>query len=94
MYYVYILTNSNRTVLYVGVTNDLKVRLTFHKSPSLSHNSFTNRYKVYFLIYFETFSHVLDAITREKEIKRWTRKRKEELINTQNKEWKFLNDMI
>jgi len=94
VYYVYILTNSNRSVLYVGVTNDLKVRLNYHQSPSLSSNSFTKKYKAYFLIYFETYSQVIDAISREKEIKGWTRKRKEELINTQNKSWKFLNDSM
>lgn len=67
-FYVYILTNKNRTVLYTGVTNNLKLRLQQHKSK-LNPNSFTSRYNSYFLIYFEKFSWIQLAIEREKEIK-------------------------
>lgn len=66
-FYVYILTNKNRTVLYTGVTNNLKLRLQQHKSK-ISSNSFTARYNSHFLIYFEKFSWIQLAIEREKEI--------------------------
>jgi len=91
-YFVYILTNKNKTVLYIGVTNDIIKRLYEHKN-SLNKNSFTKRYNVFYLIYFEHFENINDAIDREKEIKAWKRKKKEDLINSINPEWKFLNDM-
>jgi len=90
-YFVYILTNKNKTVLYIGVTNDIIKRLYEHKN-SLNKKSFTKRYNVFYLIYFERFENINDAIDREKEIKGWKRKKKEDLINSINPEWKFLND--
>src|SRR5690606_723296 len=94
-YFVYIATNYNRTVLYTGVTNDLTRRLKEHQiDAQTSKRHFTGKYNVYFLIYCEMFQYVRDAIRREKEIKGWTRKRKEELINKKNPEWKFLNNIV
>ena len=90
-YYVYILTNKNKTVLYIGVTNNLKNRITFHKT---SKSSFTSKYNCFNLIYYERFEDVNFAIKREKELKGWNRNKKEELINSFNAEWKFLNNEI
>lgn len=91
-YYVYIITNFNKTVLYTGVTNDLKRRLFEHKNGI--YNGFSKRYKCKYLVYYEKFNNVKHAIEREKEIKGWRRSKKEELISNTNMEWKFLNDLI
>jgi len=94
-YFVYIITNSNRTVLYTGVTNDLYSRLKEHeKDAKTTKKHFTGKYNVYFLIYWERFEYIEDAIDREKEIKGWTRKKKENLINTVNPQWIFLNGTV
>ena len=93
-YYVYILTNKNKTVLYTGVTNNLKERLYFHTHPKPFSKAFTARYKVYYLVYYEHFKDVDTAITREKQIKGWKRQKKDDLINRFNPEWRFLNDEI
>lgn len=92
-YFTYILTNYHKSVLYTGVTNDLKRRLYEHKNGT-NPNSFTSKYKCYYLIYWERFQYIEHAIDREKEIKGWTRVKKEKLINSFNREWKFLNDEI
>lgn len=92
-YFVYILTNKNKTVLYTGVTNDLEFRLQQHKNGD-SKFSFTKRYNCYYLIYFKRYELINQAIEREKEIKGWKRDRKEELINSENPTWEFLNDKI
>ena len=89
-YYIYILTNKAKTVLYTGVTNNLKVRLQQHKD-SLNQNSFTAKYNVHFLLYYEKFSWIQLAIAREKEIKGWKRDKKIELIKTINRDLEFLN---
>ena len=73
--YFYIMTNSNHTVLYCGATNDLYKRVHEHKSGLYS-NSFTSRYNVNKLVYFETFSVVADAFMREKQVKQAHEKRK------------------
>lgn len=91
-YHVYILTNSNKTVLYTGVTNNLKRRLQEHKNPLSPKSNFTSRYNVYYLLYYESFGWIDEAISREKEIKGWSRKRKEELIKGFNPNLEFLND--
>ena len=91
-YYTYILTNKNKTVLYIGVTNNLKNRLIYHKE--IKTNSFTYRYKCFYLIYFEQFSEIIQAINREKELKGWKRIKKEKLIQISNPEWRFLNNEI
>ena len=81
-YYVYFLTNKHNTVLYVGVTNNLYRRLSEHKQELVE--GFTKRYHVHKLIYFETTTDVTAAIEREKQIKSWSRMRKEQLIATAN----------
>lgn len=93
-YYVYILTNKNKTVLYTGVTNNLKDRLYFHKHPLPFSKAFTAKYKCYFLVYYEHFIEIEDAIKREKQIKGMSRKKKEVLITEFNPNWTFLNDNI
>ena len=87
-YYVYILTNSTRT-LYVGVTNDLERRMYEHRSKLVS--GFTSKYNVTWLAYFEQTSDVRSAIAREKEIKGWSRSKKVALIESKNPEWKDLS---
>ncbi|SDG50626.1 GIY-YIG nuclease family protein [Psychroflexus sediminis] len=93
-YYVYILTNKNKTVLYTGVTNNLQQRLYFHKNPTALSKAFTTKYKCFYLIYFEHFQDVSQAIEREKQIKGYRRSKKEALIDDFNPEWEFLNDKI
>lgn len=94
-YFVYITTNKNKRVLYTGVTNDLNNRLFEHKADAKSTKKhFTGKYNAYFLIYWERYEYINDAIDREKEIKGWTSVKKENLINSMNPEWKFLNDEV
>jgi putative endonuclease len=95
-YYVYITTNKNKTVLYIGVTNDLKARMQQHEENAklFTHKSFAGKYNAYFLLYYEHFEWIEQAIAREKELKGWRRSKKEELINKVNAEWKFLNDSL
>lgn len=87
-YFVYILTNKNNTVLYTGVTNNLLRRCWEHKSQL--HPGFTKRYNVTKLVYYETFNNPSEAIKREKQIKAGSRKKKIELINGLNPEWRDL----
>ena len=87
-YFVYILTNKNNTVLYTGVTNNLHRRIWQHKSKLLK--GFTKRYNVTKLVYFEMYDDPESAISREKQLKAGSRKKKLELINSFNKEWKDL----
>ena len=82
MYYVYILTNKSDKVMYVGVTNDLARRVWEHKNET--NTGFTKRYHVHKLVYFEEYSIVDDAIRREKQIKSWSREKKNELVKTYN----------
>jgi len=93
-YYVYILTNKIKTVLYIGVTNELKERLYWHHNPEANTKAFTAKYKCFYLVYFEHFQDIQQAIKREKELKGWKREKKVALINTFNPEWKFLNEEI
>ena len=92
-YYVYILTNRNKTVLYTGVTRDLIRRVYEHKNHA-DPNSFTAKYKVDRLVYFEETSDVKAAIEREKQIKSWSRDRKTSLIFESNPLWVDLYDRI
>ena len=85
-YYVYILANKYRNVLYTGVTNNLIRRVYEHKNH-LDPNSFTAKYHVTCLVYFEQTNDIYAALEREKQIKKWNRKRKEQLIETQNPTW-------
>jgi len=91
---MHIITNKNKTVLYIGVTNNLVERLYYHNNPEAHSKSFSHRYKCRHLIYFEHFLHIEDAIKREKQLKRWNRSKKEFLINLKNPNWNFLNDPI
>ena len=92
-YYVYLMTNSNRNVLYTGVTNDLARRVYEHRNH-LDKGSFTDRYNIEYLVYFESTSDVLAAIEREKQIKSWNRKRKDKLIASKNPNWDDLYERI
>ena len=83
-YYTYIMSNKNNTVLYIGVTNDLKRRVEEHKSGLIP--GFTRKYNCHKLVHYETFSDINQAIEREKTLKGWIRKRKDELINMHNTE--------
>ena len=85
MYYVYILTNKTDTVMYIGVTNDLRRRLYEHKNEQIE--GFTKKYHVHKLVYFEEYSEVNDAIAREKQLKRWVRSKKNWLVETKNPNW-------
>ena len=87
--YIYILTNISNTVLYTGVTSDLSERVQKHKSVFFK-NSFTSRYNITKLVHYELFESIEDAIAREKQIKAGSRKKKIELIEKQNPEWKDL----
>jgi len=91
-YYVYILTNKNNSVLYVGVTSDLVRRVYQHKNKMVE--GFTSKYKLNKLVYYEIFSDVKEAIKREKQIKGWKRVKKESLINNFNPSWKDLYEEI
>ncbi len=84
-YYTYITTNLRKTVLYVGVTNNIARRIAEHKSGTVS--GFTKRYNVDMLVYVEKFDDIETAIKREKQLKSWSRARKEKLIETANKDW-------
>ena len=86
---IYILTNVNHTVLYVGVTNNIRTRILEHRSKQ-DIKSFTARYNVDILVYYEGFDSIVEATAREKYIKRKTRKWKEALIGKVNPEWKEL----
>ncbi|MDQ2179811.1 GIY-YIG nuclease family protein [Marinifilum sp. D714] len=92
-YQVYILTNKNRTVLYTGVTSNLKERVDQHKEK-LNSKSFTARYNVDHLVYYEQFFDIGEAIAREKQIKAGSRQKKLNLINEFNPEWKDLFDQL
>ena len=88
-YYVYIMTNTYNTVLYTGVTNNLDRRMWEHRNK-LNPFSFTAKYKIHKLVHFETFTYVLDAIHREKQIKAGSRAKKINLIESKNPQWENL----
>ncbi len=90
---VYILTNKYHTVLYTGVTSDLKKRLYQHQNKEFN-NSFTAKYNCSKLVYYENFIRIEEAIAKEKSIKGGSRKAKEELINSINPEWKDLWEVV
>ena len=87
-YYVYILTNKTHSTLYIGVTNNLIRRVYEHKTGAVE--GFTKKYNVHKLIYFEQTTDVESAILREKQLKGWTRAKKEKLINSLNPLWEEL----
>ena len=90
-YFVYILTNKTNVVLYTGITNNLERRLWEHQNE-IDKNSFTAKYHVHKLVYFEVTSDSLSAIAREKQIKSWSRKRKNQLIEKMNPMWNDLSN--
>ena len=92
-YYVYILSNSHKTVIYTGVTNNLIRRVYEHKNH-LDKTSFTSQYNVENLVYFEITNNPEAAIAREKQIKGWNRKRKDKLIESKNPHWIDLYESI
>ena len=92
-YFVYILTNNHKNVIYTGITNDLAKRIYEHKNH-LDKGSFTARYNVERLVYFEVTSDVNSAIEREKQIKGWNRKRKNKLVESKNPNWEDLYEKI
>ena len=93
IYYVYILTNKHRNTFYIGVTNNLSIRLQQHLDVIQDKtHSFVARYSTGYLVYYERFSWIQLAIEREKELKDWKRERKLELIASFNSNFEFLND--
>ena len=91
-YYVYLLTNWNSNVMYVGVTNDLGRRIYEHREKLVK--GFTEKYNVHKLVYFEETGDIAEALEREKEIKKWRRSKKNELVESLNPEWIDLSDEL
>ncbi len=91
-FYVYMMTNKSRVVLYTGITNSLEVRVWQHEN--LTRDGFTKKYRVNRLVYYETFDDPRDAISREKEIKGWRRCKKNALVETLNTKWADLSTML
>jgi putative endonuclease len=91
-YFVYILTNKNNTVLYVGITSDLLGRVFQHKEQAIK--GFTSRYNVDKLVYYEIYEDVYEAISREKQLKAGSRQKKIDLINSFNKQWEDLYNKL
>lgn len=89
-YYLYILATSKNAMLYIGVTNNMVRRLEEHQSGAF--NGYTKKFQVHKLVYFETFEDVRNAIDREKQLKRWSRVKKNALIERLNPEWKDLGE--
>ena len=85
-YYVYIMTNLKNSVLYIGITNDLRRRVYEHKNGIFE--GFTKKYRVHKLVYVESCHDIKDAIRREKQLKGWIREKKIALIESVNPEWK------
>ena len=84
--YTYILTNKNNTVLYVGVTSDIEKRIWQHRNK-IYKNTFTAKYNIYKLVYFEEYDSIESAIAREKQLKAGSRQKKIDLINNKNPQW-------
>jgi len=91
-FFVYMMTNRSRVVLYTGVTNSLELRVWYHRSST--NKSFTKTYKVDRLVYYGEFNEARYAIAREKEIKGWRREKKNSLVRTLNPKWKDLGQEI
>ena len=91
-YWIYIVANATRSVLYIGVTNDLYRRLMEHRTGRVQ--GFTHRYRCHYLMYYEFFSSVEEAIAREKALKGWKRERKNALISSKNPFWQDLSGEV
>jgi putative endonuclease len=94
-YFVYIITNRKRGVLYTGVTNNVKRRAQEHAADAAGpRKTFAGRYNCVHVVHLEWFRYIRDAIRREKQIKGWLRSKKIELIEAENPTWTFLNDEL
>ena len=91
---VYIVTNLRKSVLYTGMTNSLEERIVEHYLYRNIKKHFTGKYNCFYLVLYEDYKYVNDAIAREKEIKGWLRSKKIKLISDFNPEWKFLNEQL
>jgi putative endonuclease len=91
-YYTYILTNSNHSTFYIGVTSNLSKRIYEHKNKLV--DGFSKTYNLNKLVYFEIYSEIEEAIKREKKLKKWNKNWKKDLINKTNSEWKDLYSEI
>ena len=91
-YYIYILASCKNGTIYIGMTNDLSRRISEHKRKEIK--GFTAKYNVDKLVYVEHFKYVGDAISREKQLKGWNRRKKIELIEKDNYNWNDLSDLI
>lgn len=89
-YYLYILSTSQNAMIYIGVTNDMARRLAEHRSGE--QDGFTKQFRIYKLVYYESFVDVRNAIDREKQLKRWTRIKKNALIERMNPTWDDLSN--
>jgi len=90
-FYVYIITNNKKTVLYCGMTNSLRRRLFEHQNEP---KGFARQYNCCHLLYFEKFDTPSEAIFREKQIKKYRREKKDDLINAFNPSWEFLDHLF
>jgi putative endonuclease len=90
---VYMMTNKLNTTLYIGVTSNLPKRLYEHQNY-IHPDSFTSKYKLQKLIYFESFHSIVEAIAREKQLKGWSRKKKNEIIDGFNSKWVDLTNQV
>ena len=92
MYYVYLLASSQNGMVYIGVTNSITRRLEEHQTGLT--DGFTRRFGIRKLVYYETFLDVDNAIAREKQLKRWSRKKKNDLVESKNPAWEDLSEKI
>jgi putative endonuclease len=94
-YYVYVVTNKTKQVLYIGVTNNLSKRIDEHLRDSQTlKQTFAGKYNCVHLVYYERYQWIQDAINRETELKDWRREKKDNLITDHNPTWRFLNDEL
>ncbi|HYV91003.1 MAG TPA: GIY-YIG nuclease family protein [Chitinophagales bacterium] len=93
-FFVYIITNYNKTVLYIGVTNNLEERIKEHYSNRGKPESFAGRYNCFYLLYYERYEDIKVAIERETQLKGWRREKKDALIKEENPNFRFLNSEL
>ena len=91
-YYIYIMSNNSNTIIYIGFTNDLVRRVYEHKNELV--DGFSKKFHTHKLVHFEIYSTAYDAIAREKQLKKWTREKKNSLIEKDNPEWIDIWDRI
>jgi putative endonuclease len=91
--WIYIMTNYEKTTLYIGVTSNLRSRIYDHQNK-IYPDSFTAKYNLIYCVYYEDFLSIEEAINREKQLKKWSRLKKETLINNFNKDWNDLTEVI